>query len=204
MQSRLSVIALASLLSSPIASAEGMDRRLASSGAEPFAETLLFSFHSDPKVCLHHFLYRWARKEAMAAGEIPKRYPEPTLRDVDLQVVSSLSAAEQAAWEKARTHYRQHVVSRSLLFDDGLIALRDTLAGSREGLDLTEADRQALAQVEAAREVYERRWWPRHDAENREWVAAVIGDVVRFERQIAQRIEGFYGTKWPSPPNRVD
>ncbi len=173
-------------------------------GAEPFAGTLLFSFHSDPEVCLHHFLYRWARKEAMTAGEIPRRYPEPTLRDVDLRVEQTLSAPERVVWERARAHYRQHVVSRSLLFDDGLIALRDTLAGSREGHDLAEADRQTLAQVEAARDVYRRHWWSRHDAENREWVAAVIGDVVRFERQIARRIEKLYGTKWPTPPNRVD
>ncbi len=173
-------------------------------GNKPFASSLLFAFHSDIEVGLHHFLYRWARMEAMAAGTIPKRYPAPTMRDVDLRVLEALKAEERVTWEQALAHYRQHVVARSLLFDKGLIALRDTLAASREGITLTEDDQQTRRQIEAVLDLYSRHWWPRHDVENREWVAAVFGDVIRFERQIAERMTATYSADWPSPPNRVD
>ena len=201
---RSSALALAMLFLVPFETAHGRELPARKAGARPVASSFLFTFNSDMEVCLHHFLYRWARMEAMAAGEIPRRYPEPTMRDSDLRILQDLNPEDRTIWDRARAHYRKHVVSRSLLFDDGLIALRDTLAASREVVTLAESERQTLAHLKDARDVYSRIWWPRHDVENREWVAAVIGDVVRFERQISQRMEAVYAVEWPSPPNRVD
>ncbi|MEM7588316.1 MAG: hypothetical protein AAF560_33320, partial [Acidobacteriota bacterium] len=173
-------------------------------GKRPFASTLLFTFHSDIEVCLHHFVYRWAKKEAMEAGTIPKRYPEPTLRDVDVAALAKLSDEERAIWDGALGHYRDQVAGRSILFDDELVKLRNVLAGELDASALAEAESITFEQIEALLPVYRRVWWPRHDAENRQWVAAVIGDVIRFERPIAERITRAYGAAWPSPPNRVD
>ncbi len=175
--------------------------------ARPFATSLLFAFHSDPKVNLHHFLYRWARMQAMEAGTIPRRYPEPTLREVDVQVLAALSPAEKALWEGALAHYREHVAGRSLLFDEGLIALRNVAAGIGSKESLAAAERDTLQQWGHVLPLYQRHWWPRHDRENREWVAEVLPDVIRFERQIAARIAHAYGGTWPNfpeRPNRVD
>ncbi len=170
---------------------------------KPFANSLYFSFYSDIDVSLHHFLYRWAKMEAMAAGSIPRRYPEPTMREVDRQILTTLSPEKRALWGAAVAHYRQHVVSRSLLFDQGLITLRDSLASGKSS-SLAEIDQQTRRQLQQVLTLYGRHWWPRHNREHREWVAAVIGDVIRFERQIVQRITAAYAADWPSPPNRVD
>lgn len=180
------------------------DEPVAPLAERPFATSLLFAFHSDPEVNLHHLLYRWSRMQAMEAGTIQKWYPLPTLREADQQVLETLSEEEKTAWEGALAHYREHVAGRDLLFDEDLVALRDYLAGTRDWEVVPEAWRETLAQLARAMPVYQRHWWPRHDRENREWVAAVFPDVIRFERQISARIAAAYGSAWPSPPNRVD
>jgi hypothetical protein len=200
----ISLVVLAALFLPRAARAEDPAQTLA---ARPFATSLLFAFHSDPEVALHHFLFRWAQMQAMEAGTIPRRYPEPTLREADQQVLEILSPEEKALWEAALAHYRDHVAGRSLLFDEGLLALRDALAGTGTKEAVPEAERETLRQVARVLPMYARHWWPRHDRENREWVAAVFPDVIRFERQIAARIAAAYGGVWPNfpeRPNRVD
>jgi hypothetical protein len=173
----------------------------------PFATSLLFAFHSDPEVNLHQLLYRWARKEAMEAGTIQKWYPLPTLREEDTRVVEGLAPEERAVWEAVLAHYREEVAGRNLLFDAGLLAIRDALAGTGDVDAVPEADQPILAHLERLLPIYRRHWWPRHDRENREWVMAVLPDVIRFEREIASRIAAAYGASWPGFPagtNRVD
>jgi hypothetical protein len=135
---------------------------------------------------------------------VRKWFPAPTLREEDARVLAALPEEDAAIWEGALAHYRESVAGRSLLFDDGLVALRDFLAGTGERATLSEGDQETLRHLGTALPVYRRHWWPRHDRENREWVAAVFPDVIRFEREISQRIAAAYGGEWPSPPNRVD
>ena len=85
----LSILLLASSLSARRPACPGQ----AEPAKSPFATSLLFSFHSDCDVSLHHFLYRWAKKQAMEAGGIPKRYPAPITDAVTMSWVRSPSAS---------------------------------------------------------------------------------------------------------------
>ncbi len=90
----------------------------------------LFSFHSDPLLNLHHFLYRWGQvgPEADTDG-IDRRI---IVRDADLQAHDDLSAEERDVWDAAVVFYRNAMIERDLLFDDDMVELRDciTYAGN--------------------------------------------------------------------------
>lgn len=161
------------------------------------AATERFAFWSDPDVNLHHFLYQWASAE----GEPPPRRRPPEVAERD--DLAALPEAEREAWRRAVAHYRERLVARDLLFDDELVAIRDHLAGTAP-LPQGELAGATVAALAAVRPLYQRHWWPAHDAANRRWVEALAPLLVRVEGRLAARLAGAFGGSWPAGAIRVD
>jgi hypothetical protein len=71
------------------------------------------------------------------------------------------------------SYFASSLVKRDLLFDDGLITIKNQLEDAEESPDLGNVQIPAAlkAVLLRAAPIYRKHWWPRHDAENREWIA---------------------------------
>ena len=163
----------------------------------PPVETDLFTLHNDVRVDLHHFLVNVASQEA------DQRPPWATPLDGYEAVRDALSPAERATWERAVDTYAA-TVGRSFVFDDGLVAVRDVVAGLGTQSAVPEADRPLLAAVAAALPVYRRHWWPAHREQNDAWIESVAPILREVEGGIAGRLVHAYGGTWPEGRTRVD
>ncbi len=161
------------------------------------AATERFAFWSDPEVNLHYFLYQWASGE----GEAPRgRLPVAVAEREELP---ALGEDERTAWQRAVDHYREHLIDRSLLFDEEMKAIRNHLAGTAPKAE-SELVRATGAALAPALPIYERRWWPAHDEANRRWVEALLPLLVRVEGGLAEKLATAFGGSWPEGAVRVD
>jgi hypothetical protein len=162
--------------------------------------TARFVFWSHPRLNLHHFLHQWAIADLTDDGLRPVEVPER-------EALGGLSAEERGQWLAAVAFYREHLAERSLVFDYGMIELRDQLTGlggvgPLGGLrgELAEAERVMLG-VEV---IYGRVWWAAHDAANRAWTAAVLPALRSSEQDLVARLAVALGGRWPDGAVRVD
>ena len=153
---------------------------------------------SDFWLNLHHFLYvsAWARRADTPAQ---RRLAMPLSADDGV----AMTDEERATWDAAVSYYDHELASKDLLFDDGLTAINNSLAGAKTltGLSLAADHRRFL---EAAAPIYRRYWWPQHDAANRAWIADVARRTAPVAPQIIDRLTSLYGVKWFETPVRVD
>lgn len=161
------------------------------------AATDHFELRSDPRVALHHFLLDWALADA---GEWPP-YAPPILEREAWR--DSVSAEEARTWSASVAVY-DAARGRSLLFDRGMVAVRDWAAGSAPRTSIRPEDRALADALEAALPVYLRRWWPVHDGWNRRWIEAVEPTLDEVEEAVIPRLEAAYGGTWPSGRIPVD
>jgi hypothetical protein len=163
----------------------------------PVAEVEGLQLFSDFWLNLHHFLYAsaWARR---ADTPPQRRLAMPLPGD---SVV--LTNEERATWDAAVAYYDHELASKDLLFDDGLTAINNELAGAGTltGLSLAADHRHAL---ETVAPIYRRYWWADHDAANRVWIADVARRTTPVGPQTIERLTGLYGVKWFDAPVRVD
>lgn len=159
--------------------------------------TARFELRSDPPVALHHFLIDWASADA-------GQWPSFALRLAERQQWRSvLDADEQHAWAGAVEAYAA-TVGRNLLFDPGLLAVRDWAADVRTRNAIPAADRPLADAMDAVLPIYQRHWWPAHDASNRAWIRAVAPTLGQVEAEMIRRMEAAYGGRWPSVRIPVD
>lgn len=163
----------------------------------PPARTERFTFHDDLRLNLHHFLINWASAEA---GQRPP-YAVP-LRERD-EGLANLTRPERTIWSEAVETYAR-TVDRSLVFDEGLVAVRNHLAGVDRPGTVLEEDRVLLETIESVLDVYRRHWWPAHRDRNEAWIGALTPLLEVTETGIAGRLERAYGTPWPDQSIRVD
>ena len=161
------------------------------------AATERFELRSSPRVNLHHFLVAWASAEA---GQWPPYALPVSERDYRLALPGE---GDWGAWDAAVAAYAA-ANGRSVTFDAGLIALRDWAAGAAPLDQVPAADRSLAQALEAALPVYRRHWWPAHDRQNRAWAEAVTPLAAAVENDIAARLAGAYGGRWPEDPIPVD
>jgi len=143
-----------------------------------------FVFWSHPRLNLHHFLYQWANAELTESGLRPVEVSERG-------ALAGLSEEESARWNAAVAFYRQHLAERSLVFDHGMIELRDELVGLRGVGPLGGLSGELPGAMQAAVDVesiYRRVWWPAHDAANRAWVGAVLPALRASEQDLITRL----------------
>lgn len=152
---------------------------------------------SDPRVALHHFLLAWALSDR---NEWPPWAPPVRERESWQQ---GLTPAEIRAWTSALAVY-DSARTRSLLFDAGLLALREWAAGAVPRERLAPPDRALADALETALPVYMRRWWPTHDERGRRWIAAVAPVLDEVEESVIPRLEAAYGGRLPDARIPVD
>ncbi|HEX9563767.1 MAG TPA: hypothetical protein VF981_07340 [Gemmatimonadaceae bacterium] len=159
--------------------------------------TARFELRSDPRVALHHFLVDWASADA-------GQRPSYALRLAERQQWRSvLDADEQHAWARAVEAYGA-TVGRNVLFDPGLLAVRNWAAHVRTRDAIPSADRSLADAVDAVLPIYRRHWWPAHDASNQAWIRAVVPTLGKVEAEVITRMEAAYGGRWPSVRIPVD
>ncbi len=160
------------------------------------AEVAPFAFHSGFWLNLHHFLY------AQAAGE-NEALPNAAeiARDAD-----ALGAEGRAALADGVNAYRARFGTRDLLFDDQLGAIKASLAaGEMATAPPVPPAETALGELLArAAGPYGAGVWPKHDAENRRWVAAASETVRAHGAGIMADLARWYRAPWPAGQVRVD
>jgi hypothetical protein len=165
------------------------------------SESERFVFHSDPWINLHHFLFEWARN-------VPERPPGDRGRPVEVTEraqLGDLEEEERRSWERALGFYRERLVSRDLLFDRDLIALRGRLAAiACSAGSLEDVDPDLRAVLVEAMPVYRRRWWPGHHTTNTAWIRRRLEELKSYEEVLAGRLAQAYGGEWPPERIRVD
>jgi hypothetical protein len=167
----------------------------AASGPSPWEEvfrTEHFSFHSDPWMNLHHFLFQWARAEAgLGTGRQTVAVPERS----DLE---DLGSEERAAWTAAVSYYRREIAERSYLFDDLMLRLKMDLAALGGDPTATPPDEPTgmRRHLLAAMPVYLERWWPEHDRANRTWIQTQSRWVEKHEAAYVRDVQRAYGGTW--------
>ncbi len=184
----LVLVTLGLLPTRPIAGQEGMGI---------VATTGRFELRSDARVALHHFLIDWASADA---GEWPPYALTFAERD-DWQ--AALDNDEERAWSQAVEGYAL-ARGRSLVFDAGLLAVRDWAAGVAPRDAIPPGDRPLADALEAALPIYRRHWWPAHDESNRAWIESISSALTAVEEDMIGRLEAAYGGRWVDVPVPVD
>jgi hypothetical protein len=161
------------------------------------ATTDRFELHSNPRVSLHHFLITWA---AADHGEWPP-YALPLAERGYWRAV--LDDEEERAWTAAAETYAA-TRGRSVVFDPGLMAVRDWAAGVATRESIPASDQPLADAVEASLPLYRRHWWPAHDTWNRAWIESLAAALRAIENEVPRRLEAAYGGRWPAAPIPVD
>ena len=145
----------------------------------------LFVFQSNRWVNLHHFL------RAVARG---------------LPADGALEPAERTAWDAAIRFYAAHYAQRDLLFDSGMVAIKEALrqTPTQSGLADAAIDPELKAVLESAAPIYGKYWWRGHDAANRRWIVEVQPLVRAHGEELARRVAAAFGENWPETPVPVD
>ena len=169
--------------------------------ARASAETRLFAMQSNFWVNLHHFLY--VRARAQRALDNRSAVTESL---GDTAGFGALSASMRADWEAALDHYARNVAERDILFDSTLVAAgfalaRLTAEQSPRVADVDSGLAHALARAAPA---YRTAWWPRHDAANRQWIAAARQLLAQHGDSMASWITRAFAVRWPDQPVLVD
>jgi hypothetical protein len=163
---------------------------VAQSTAAHGRQPALFDFHSAFWMNLHHYLHALAR-------------PTGALPDV---VPASATADERQRWAAAADHYKRHYGKRSLLFDEDLVRIKQSLLAASSRADLRDA---ALAPehqrvLEGAAPIYRRYWWADHDGTNQRFITALQPLLQHHGRAIGTRLAASFDSVWPTSPIRVD
>ncbi|MGH9422351.1 MAG: hypothetical protein ACRD3J_20410 [Thermoanaerobaculia bacterium] len=145
----------------------------------------LFAFHSGFWLNLHHFARAVGR--GMPAG-------------------GTLTPSEREAWDAAVKLYRERYVNRDLVFDDGMVAIKEAL---RLTPDTAEPNAPALdaelqAALKGAAPVYRAHWWPQHDEMNQRWIRDAEPLVKAHGAEISRRVAAAFGVTWPAAPIPID
>lgn len=155
-----------------------------------------FNFANDPWINLHHFLYQWAQAEA--GGRSALSMPERT-------GPSPLSTAEEPVWREAVGYYQKEVISSDLTFDQKLVEWKTRISEvSSRPQALASLPQPLAGHLEKAMPVYQRHWWPGHQAVNRAWIEAVRPKLEKFGPTLLRRLAEVYGGTLPGGSVRVD
>jgi hypothetical protein len=169
----------------------------------------IFQFHSGFWLNLHHFLYLQAR---IREGETISRNETPTDTAVAAKN-SGATPADSPAWQAAVDYYVKNLAHRDLLFDGGMILMKNRLADLEACPDLSGKTTPACSSglkpemidaLEGAAPIYRARWWPEDDRHNHEWMDEVTPYIQRMGSSVADQLSVIYHASWPHDVMRVD
>jgi hypothetical protein len=167
----------------------------------PAAGTKLFAMQSNFWVNLHHFLYVTAR----ARRGLDSTRPAVTRSLGDTVGYAALAAPLRTNWDEALAYYSRAIADRDVLFDSSLVVVNVSLShvngASLHGAGL---DSELTRALERAAPAYRALWWPKHDAANRRWIAAVQPLLAQQGDSAAAWEARAFGVGWSDTPVRVD
>jgi hypothetical protein len=168
-------------------------RGVSSSPATPPAS--LFRLESRFWINLHHDLYQYGLLRQPQQGM-------PRIAGVDAKPLEGLVAGEQAAWDEAVAYYAAQLCQRSLLFDDDLVAIDNTLAAVADDAALPRAglDPALSAVLGRAAPVYRAHLWQERDRGNRRFIETLRPLVATWGRMLQRDLAAAYRTPWPAEP----
>lgn len=179
---------------------------LTSAAAQPSstrsAEARLFTMQSNFWVNLHHFLYTTAR----ARRGLDTR-PAVTQSLADTTGFGALPASAKSDWEAALDYYARNVAERDILFDSALVMFGfelPHLTAERLSPAVAARDSGIGRALERAAPAYRTAWWPRHDAANRQWIAAARPLLAQHGDSMASWITRAFAVRWPDQAVLVD
>ncbi len=152
------------------------------------AGTDRFTFHDNPWINEHHFLFHVAKN------------------DPENEALEGLDDGERALFEQALAHYRETLIDRDLLFDGELYRLKRWLGAQPPDEPLAGRDELATTVdwLRRVRPVYERRFWPVHSARNRETLERWLPTIRRYEPAVVARMQKWSANEFPETRARVD
>ena len=167
----------------------------------PASADRLFEFQSSLWVNLHHFLYASAR--ARRGLDTSRTAIRLAMRDT--AGYGKLSATMRRGWDDALAYYDREFAQKDILFDSALVAITDKLsaAGAAPSLARAGIDSTLRRILESAAPAYRANWWPRHDASNQRWIAALKPLLAAHGVAAAQFEARVFRAAWPDSP-RVD
>lgn len=135
----------------------------------------VFRFQDQFWVNLHLFLRAESRRRS---GNAPLQLS-----------VASLGSDEQATWKSALDAY-DRMAKLSLITDDGLVHLTNTLAEEGDITVLATAgiEPQIVHALNEAAPIYRAQLWAEHRQENDEWIVAHCSDIQRFDKSVKTSI----------------
>jgi hypothetical protein len=178
------------------------DTARASGHAVTQSPQAFFDFHNNFWINLHHFLYQEALKQKRSRGA-DKSSAET---GASVAKVEGLSAEQQRIWQGAVDYYQKAVITRDLLFDQGLIDVERSLADSEKAASLKDSgiEPALLSVLEGAAPVYRRKWWPEHERANRDWIAGILPLLEKYGKSVTAQLATAYKTEWPAARVRAD
>ena len=115
-------------------------------------------------------------------------------------------ASDDPAWVEAVAYYAEELVSRDLLFDEGMRRV-DVALGEAEGrrdLEGVELEGELAFVLESAAPLYRERFWDEHRRANEEWLARMRPVIDEHLPPVAARLAEIFQAEWPETPIRVD
>jgi hypothetical protein len=168
----------------------------------------IFQFHSGFWLNLHHALYLQAR---LREGELISRSDNGA--GAKSAAIPKDADSNSAAWQAAVDYYVKNLAHRDLLFDGGMMLIKNRLAELEACPDLSGKTTPGCSSglqpgmidaLEGAAPVYRARWWPADDQKNREWMGAVTPYIKQMGSSVAEQLASIYRSNWPRDPIRVD
>jgi hypothetical protein len=168
----------------------------AQSNRSPAAATRLFAMQSNFWVNLHHFLYVRAR----ATKGLDATRTTVTSALSDTAGIGKLNPELQRSWDESHDYYVRVLAERDILFDSALVLVNMRLskidaAGSPRDAGL---DAEHGRMLERAAGAYRAVWWPRHDAANKRWIAAVTPMLAQHGDSAAAWEARAFDVPWPN------
>lgn len=150
----------------------------------------IFEFHSGFWMNLHHFLYKLAQPISA----------EPSIAE-------ELKVNAGPDWNAAVLYYKQKMISRDLLFDDGMSEIKFALEDQENAKTLkpsVQLTPELVSVLEKAAPAYHEHWWKAHDDANHQWIDAVSVLLTRYGDTLVHELSDAYKTAWPTYTIRVD
>jgi hypothetical protein len=150
----------------------------------------IFEFHSGFWMNLHHYLYEQA---------------QPASTDPLKAVTAKVHGGPE--WDAAVLFYKERMISRDLLFDDGMSEIKFALEDQENAKALTPTGKltaELIAVLEKAAPAYRENWWKAHDAANHQWIGQVSVLVNKYGETLVRELSAVYKTSWPTYTIRVD
>jgi hypothetical protein len=168
---------------------------------KPASGPVLFEFHSGFWINLHHFIYNQTLLLHPVKGASMRR-----LINKDTVDLNSLDETTRQQWLMAVDYYAKNVVTKDLLFDTGLVKIKNILEDKENELVLSgPAIPAALEMVlNGVAQNYRTVFWEKQNRNNQQWISLIQPLVEKYGDTLRRELQRLYLSHWPEEVIRVD